>query len=126
MNRRTEKDYGEKIRKLRNHFNFSQEVFAEKCGISVSSIKNYEAKDTALPVSAVSNICEALNLSPLYFFSEYSVIDCLVPATSEHLFIQLTMLEPDIRGSLYTLIQSYSSVRRIQSDNHVMGISQIL
>lgn len=55
--------YGEQLRKVRGSFDLTQEAFAKKVGISLSSLRRYEKDERQPTLETASQIAQALGLS---------------------------------------------------------------
>ena len=57
---------GNKLKKLRNSFNLSQQKFAEKCGLSQTTYSHYETGLNLITTTAIFSICKTYNISMDY------------------------------------------------------------
>ena len=58
-----EPKFGEQIRAMRKHFGLTQAEFAEKSGISVMSLRRYEANERQPTMQAINGMASALGLN---------------------------------------------------------------
>ena len=67
------KNFGEKLRKLREERNLSQKELGDKMGgITQQTIAQYEKKETVPKFETVSKIANALEINPNIFYSDFS------------------------------------------------------
>lgn len=61
-------DMGERLRKIRKEYKYSQEKFAELLNVSKDTVYNYEKGKTAIPHWCIMQLCQEFNISADYFF----------------------------------------------------------
>lgn len=67
------KNFGEKLRELREERNLSQKELGDKMGgITQQTIAQYEKKETVPKFETVSKIANALEINPNIFYSDFS------------------------------------------------------
>lgn len=67
------KNFGEKLKELREERNLSQKELGEKMGgITQQTIAQYEKKETVPKLDTVSKIADALEINPNIFYSDFS------------------------------------------------------
>nr|DAG19341.1 MAG TPA: Repressor protein CI [Caudoviricetes sp.] len=67
------KNFGEKLKELREERNLSQKELGDKMGgITQQTIAQYEKKDTVPKFETVSKIANALEINPNIFYSDFS------------------------------------------------------
>lgn len=67
------KNFGEKLKELREERNLSQKELGEKMGgITQQTIAQYEKKETVPKLETVSKIADALEINPNIFYSDFS------------------------------------------------------
>ena len=67
------KNFGEKLKELREERNLSQKELGEKMGgITQQTIAQYEKKETVPKFETVSKIANALEINPNIFYSDFS------------------------------------------------------
>lgn len=83
------KDIGNNIQKARLKKKYTQERLAEECNVSAKYISAIERGLSAGSVSLILNICNILDVTPNYIFSETltnttssDIVDILDPETS--------------------------------------------
>jgi|GEM_PF-3841287 transcriptional regulator with XRE-family HTH domain len=108
MTRWGDVDIRVQLKKLRGELKLSQIDFAKRVSVSEASIKNYEVRNTGVPLSFVSKICNLLELNPLFFFHEYGVKECECNLTSEALLTELDKLDINMKETLLNLIYTYN------------------
>ena len=58
-----EAQYGQSIRQVRKNLKLTQEAFAQKCGISLTSLRRYEANERQPNISTIESMAKALNMT---------------------------------------------------------------
>jgi len=58
-----EAQYGQTIRTVRKAVKLTQEEFAQKCGISLTSLRRYEANERQPNIATMENMAKSLNMS---------------------------------------------------------------
>lgn len=58
-----EAQYGQNIRKVRKALKLTQEEFAQKCGISLTSLRRYEANERQPNIATIENMAKSLNMT---------------------------------------------------------------
>lgn len=58
-----EAQYGKCIRSMRKKLKLTQEIFAQKCGISLTSLRRYEADERQPNIATLEGMAEALGMS---------------------------------------------------------------
>ena len=67
------KNFGEKLKELREERNLSQKELGDKMGgITQQTIAQYEKKETVPKLETVSKIADALEINPNIFYSDFS------------------------------------------------------
>lgn len=67
------KNFGEKLKELREERNLSQKELGDKMGgITQQTIARYEKKETVPKLETVSKIADALEINPNIFYSDFS------------------------------------------------------
>lgn len=69
------KNLADQVSKLRNKHGLTQDVFAEKCGLSRSTVARYEAGVVTPSFATLQKIASTFNISSDYFFDESEHID---------------------------------------------------
>lgn len=64
----TEPKYGKRIRDVRKAFGLTQEQFAKKCGISLTSLRRYEANERQPNIAVLENMAAHIGLTIQDFF----------------------------------------------------------
>ena len=79
------KDFGNRVRDVRRRLHMTQEMLAEKLGVSPSFLGHIERGQRAASIETLVALCNALNVSPDYLLSasldsyEYKMDDRLSP-----------------------------------------------
>ena len=73
-----EAQYGQSIRRVRKALKLTQEAFAQKCGISLTSLRRYEANERQPNIGTIENMANALNMTLGEFL--WSINDNSTPA----------------------------------------------
>lgn len=55
--------YGLRIRAVRKSLGLTQELFAQKCGISLTSLRRYEANDRQPNISTIESMANSLDMT---------------------------------------------------------------
>ena len=58
-----EAQYGQRIRKVRKALQLTQEAFAQKCGISLTSLRRYEANERQPNIATIEGMAKSLNMT---------------------------------------------------------------
>ena len=72
-------DFGERIKKIRNEKNLSQEKLAEACNISTVFLRHIEKSRRTANTELLVNLCNTLDVSP-----EYLLQDALINNSSNN------------------------------------------
>ena len=64
------KTIGKKIKKARMNKNYTQDYLSEKVGISTDLLRNIENSRNVGSLSALLNLCNALDITPNFLFAE--------------------------------------------------------
>lgn len=63
------KDLGKRVRELRRKLGFTQEILAEKCGISASFLGHIERGTRVASIETLVSLCNLLHVTPQYLLS---------------------------------------------------------
>ena len=58
-----EAQYGQSIRKIRKDLKLTQEAFAQKCGISLTSLRRYEANERQPNIATIEGMAKSLDMT---------------------------------------------------------------
>lgn len=74
------KDLGKRVRELRRSMGLTQEVLAEKCGISASFLGHIERGTRVASIETLVCLCNTLNVTPQYLLSaSLNTFDAYMP-----------------------------------------------
>lgn len=59
----------DRIKQIRNHFDLTQQQFADKLGVSKQNIVNYECRSKIPSQSAIANICKTFNVNETWLLT---------------------------------------------------------
>jgi transcriptional regulator with XRE-family HTH domain len=131
-----------RIKDLRSHVGLSQEKFAERIGLSRSTLALIETDKSIPGYDTISNICAVFKVSPAYFFAEGDLkveefIDSSKSLISENtisdsnsfMAVELAKkgkfikraLETDLKANYPELYELYSALEDIDYLSHVLS-----
>lgn len=70
-----EAQYGARIRAVRKSLGLTQELFAQKCGISLTSLRRYEANERQPNISTIEGMASTLGMTLVDFLWSSTIAD---------------------------------------------------
>ena len=58
-----EAQYGQRIKEVRKSLQLTQEAFAQKCGISLTSLRRYEANERQPNIAIIEDMAKSLDMT---------------------------------------------------------------
>ena len=104
--------YGPRIRAIRKSLGLTQEQFAQKCGISLTSLRRYEANERQPNISTIEGMANSLDMT----LADFLWSDAFHVSTSirQHLLTAFSQLNEEGQAKAVERVEELTEIPKYQ------------